>query len=49
MPRDTNSLPIGRANTNPMLDSKLYGVVNTYSYKPLLSVNVISENMSKQW
>ena len=46
--RDANRLPIGVANDNPILDTRMYEVEYPDGYKALLSANVISQNMFAQ-
>ena len=46
--RDANGLPIGVANDNPILDTRMYEVEYPDGYKASLSANVIAQNMFAQ-
>ena len=46
--RDANGLPIGTANDNPILDTRLYEVEYLDGDKALLTANAIAENMFSQ-
>ena len=46
--RDANGLPIGTANENPLLDSRVYEIEYSDGYKTSLAANVIAENMFAQ-
>ena len=46
--RDANGIPIGTANDNPILDSRLYEVEYADGYKASLAANTIAENMFAQ-
>jgi len=46
--RDANGLPIGTANDNPILDSRMYEVEYPDGHKAALSANVIAQNMFAQ-
>ena len=43
--RDPRGLPIGRANNNPILDTRMYEVEYADGSKQALAANVIAENM----
>ena len=43
--RDANGLPIGTANDNPILDTRLYEVEYSDTHKASLATNSIAENM----
>ena len=46
--RDTNGFPIGTANDNPLLDSRIYEVEYLDGHKAALSANTIATNMFAQ-
>ena len=46
--RDTNGLPIGTANDNPILDTRLYEVEYLDDYRTSLTANTIAENLFSQ-
>ena len=46
--RDANGIPIGTANDNPLLDTRIYEVEYLDGYKASLSANTIAENMFAQ-
>ena len=46
--RDRDGLPIGTANDNPILDSRLYEVEFQDGYKTSLAANAIAENLFAQ-
>ena len=46
--RDANGIPIGTANDNPILDSRIYEVEYADGYKASLAANTIAENMFAQ-
>ena len=46
--RDANGIPIGTANDNPMLDTRLYEVEYPDGYKASLTANAIAENLFAQ-
>ena len=46
--RDANGIPIGTANNNPILDTRLYEVEFLDGHKASLSANAIAENMFAQ-
>jgi Reverse transcriptase (RNA-dependent DNA polymerase) len=46
--RDKDGLPIGTANDNPILDSRIYEVEFPDGYKASLAANVIAENLFAQ-
>ena len=46
--RDANSIPIGKANDNPILDSIVYEVEYQDGYKAALVANVIAINIFAQ-
>jgi hypothetical protein len=46
--RDKNGLPIGTANDNPILDSRMYEVEFHDGYTTSLAANVIAENLFSQ-
>ena len=46
--RDANGLPIGKANENPLLDTRIYEVEYSDGYKTSISANIIAENMFAQ-
>ena len=46
--RDTNGIPIGTANENPILDSRMYEVEYQDGTKASLAANYISENLFAQ-
>jgi hypothetical protein len=46
--RDANGIPIGTANDNPILDSRIYEVEYLDGYRASLSANAIAENMFAQ-
>ena len=43
--KDTNGLPIGTANENPILDTRVYEVEYIDGHKVSLTANSISQNM----
>ena len=43
--RDTNGNPIGKANNNPILDTRMYELEFVDGYKQAVSANLIAENM----
>ena len=46
--RDKDGLPIGTANSNPILDTRMYEVEYPDGYKASLAANAIAENMFAQ-
>ena len=46
--RDANGLPIGTANDNPILDTRLYEVEYLDGHKSSLTANAIAENLYAQ-
>ena len=46
--RDANGIPIGTANDNPLLDTRIYEVEYSDGYKASLTANTIAENMFAQ-
>jgi hypothetical protein len=46
--RDHNGLPIGKANNNPLLDTRIYEVEYPDGHKASLAANAIAENMFAQ-
>ena len=46
--RDRDGLPIGTANDNPILDSRMYEVEFQDGYKTSLAANAIAENLFAQ-
>ena len=46
--RDANGIPIGMANDNPILDSRMYKVKYQEGTKASLAANYITENMFAQ-
>ena len=46
--RDTNDNPVGKANTNPILDTRLYNVEFPDGHIAAYAANVIAENMYAQ-
>jgi hypothetical protein len=46
--KDKDRLPIGRANNNPTLDTRMYEVEYPNGHKASLTVNAIAENMFAQ-
>ena len=46
--RDANGIPIGMANDNPILDSRMYKVKDQEGTKASLAANYITENMFAQ-
>ena len=46
--RDANGIPIGTANDNPILDTRVYEVEYLDGYKASLTANAIAENMFAQ-
>jgi hypothetical protein len=46
--RDKDGLPIGRANNNPILDTRMYEVEYPDGHKASLAANAIAENMFAQ-
>ena len=46
--RDADGIPIGMANENPILDSRMYEVEYQYSTKASLAANYIAENLFTQ-
>jgi hypothetical protein len=46
--RDGNGLPIGTANNNPILDTRMYEVEYPDGHKAALAANAIAENMFAQ-
>ena len=46
--RDANGLPIGTANSNPILDTRLYEVEYLDGHKASLTANTIAENIFSQ-
>lgn len=46
--RDKNRLPIGRANSNPIINTITYEVEYTNGHKASLAANAIAENMFAQ-
>mgnify|MGYP003326537431 FL=1 len=45
---DENDLPIGKANNNPLLDTRMYTVEFENGHKETLSANIIAENLIAQ-
>jgi hypothetical protein len=46
--RDTNGLPIGIVDQNPLLDTRIYEVEYSDGQNASLSANIIAENMFAQ-
>ena len=46
--KDENGLPIGTANENPTLDTRVYEVEYVYGHKASLTANTIAQNMFAQ-
>ena len=46
--RDANGIPIGTANDNPILDSRLYEVEYIDGHKASLAANAIASNLFSQ-
>jgi hypothetical protein len=46
--KDKDGLPIGRANNNPILDTRMYEVEYPDRHKASLAANAIAENMFAQ-
>jgi hypothetical protein len=46
--KDKDGLPIGRANNNPILDTRMYKVEYPNGHKASLAANAIAENMFAQ-
>jgi hypothetical protein len=46
--KDKDGLPIGRANNNPVLDTRMCEVEYPYGHKASLAANTIAENMFAQ-
>ena len=46
--RDANGIPIGTANDNPLLDTRIYEVEYLDGHKAALAANTIAENMFAQ-
>merc|ERR1712197_195011 len=46
--RDANGIPIGNANDNPLLDTRIYEVEYLDGYKASLSANEIAQNLFAQ-
>ena len=46
--KDANGLPIGTANENPLLDSRVYEVEYSDGHKTSLAANIIAENLFAQ-
>ena len=46
--RDANGIPIGTANDNPILDTRIYEVEYLDGYKASLAANTIAENLFSQ-
>ena len=46
--RDANGIPIGVANDNPLLDTRIYEVEYLDGYKASLSANEIAQNLFAQ-
>ena len=46
--RDTNGIPIGTANDNPILDTRIYEIEYLNGHKASLAANAIAENMFSQ-
>ena len=46
--RDANGIPIGTANDNPILDTRMYEVEYLDGYKASLAANTIAENLFAQ-
>ena len=46
--RDANGLPIGTANDNPILDSRIYEVEYLDGHRASLTANTIAENLFSQ-
>jgi len=42
--KDKNGIPIGTANDNPLLDSRMYEVLCNDGSKQALAANIIAEN-----
>ena len=45
---DANGIPIGTANNNPILDTRIYEVEDIDGHKALLMANMIAENIFAQ-
>ena len=43
--QDANGLPIGTANNNPILDTRMYEVEDAAGYKSSMAANAIAQNM----
>ena len=46
--KDANGLPIGTANANPILDTRMYDVEYIDGHKASLTANAITQNMFAQ-
>ena len=46
--KDTHGLPIGTANSNPILDTRMYEVEYQDGYKASLTENTIAQNLFAQ-
>ena len=46
--RDKNGLPIGTANDNPILDSRVFEVEFPDGHKAAMAANIIAENLFSQ-
>ena len=46
--RDANGIPIGTANDNPILDTRVYEVEYLDGHRASLSANTIAENIFSQ-
>ena len=46
--KDANGLPIGKANENPILDTRVYEVEYVDEHKASLTVNIIAQNIFHQ-
>ena len=47
--KDANDLPIGTANENPILDTRVYQVEYVDGHKASLTANAIAQNMFSQF
>jgi hypothetical protein len=46
--RDKDGLPIGKANNNPILDTRMHEVACSDGHKASLAANALAENMFAQ-
>jgi hypothetical protein len=46
--KDANGIPIGTANDNPILDTRMYEIKYLDGYKASLAANTIAENLVAQ-